>query len=1115
MNLAEEMAERELARKHLLPFVMRGNDHYIPGWVHKDVCRRLEKFTQDVIDKASPRLMITFPPRHGKLLAHSTPIYTTSGLKTHGDLRSGDYVFAPDGSPIRVLGVSEEMLASYVVELSDGQKIKCHGNHEWSVYCRGGNDSRGYRTLETRYFTESTHLGRPPKLVSIDAGKKRYRYQLPVAQAQQFPEQLLPIHPYVLGAWLGDGSTGKPCITHSAEDTAVVEHVQELGYQVSRKSIHKDTGAVTTYFSGPRPNVAGDLTKQLQALGVWGSKHIPSQYLYSSIQQRYELLAGLIDTDGSVCKKTGRVRFITTSESLKEGVFTLLQTLSLRPYITRVEPCTSSSGISGKLPVYYIGFQPTQTFPTQIPRKKIRRLIKQRRLGIVSVTKTDEPELGHCIQVDADDGLYQVLDGVITHNSELVSRNFPAWFLGKFPNLEVISCSYSGSLANDFSRKVRNLMREPHYHQLFPDAELDADTQAVGFWATTKGGSFLPAGVSGPISGRGMHVGIIDDPIKNREEAESETTRESIWDWYTSTFYTRLAPGGGILVIQCMTGDTPILMADGETKPLIDVKVGDQVATFDSGILSTSTILNHASNGRDSVYRITTSSGKIVRANKRHPFLVQNASGELEWVRTKNLKSGLRIVTLKDSGVSGRESNAKLKDASYQSDAVVSATHTITSGSGQAVIEHPQNARIHVAGLAQNSNTVTASHLPITKESWKHKMASALFASRLLNWLITLSTGLWRSALTIAITPEKSVDCCATNVTSLSNQEMGLKSLNELPSISDFTTEKIVSVEYDGEEEVFDVQVDRTENFIANGLVSHNTRWHHDDLAGRLLEEMKNGGDQWELVEYPAIAIEDEPYRKKGEALHPDRFDISALERIKRAVGPRDWQALYQQRPTADEGDYFTKQMLRTYRHRDLPPRDDLMFYTCWDLAVGTKEVNDYSVGVTVGVDRDDNIWLVDLFRKRCDAGMLIDEILDTWELWRPEVTGLEEGVIKHSIGPFLERRAQERNCFGFFAEPLKVGKKDKEARARSIQGRMKQGKVFLPEDAGFYPDLVNELLQFPNGKHDDQVDALAHVGELLMLLATKRLPHVKKPKSWRDRLQDITRDTVRGSMAS
>ena len=133
--------------------------------------------------------------------------------------------------------------------------------------------------------------------------------------------------------------------------------------------------------------------------------------------------------------------------------------------------------------------------------------------------------------------------------STLASQEFPAWVLGHHPEWEIISCSYAESLALDFSRIVRSRLREPEYHVLFPKTHIDRENQNAQGWKTSKRGGFLPAGVGGPITGKGAHILIIDDPVKNATEAESETTRESIWNWYVTTAYTRLAPGGGVLVI--------------------------------------------------------------------------------------------------------------------------------------------------------------------------------------------------------------------------------------------------------------------------------------------------------------------------------------------------------------------------------------------------------------------------------------------------------------------------------------------------------------------------------------------------------------------------------------
>lgn len=133
--------------------------------------------------------------------------------------------------------------------------------------------------------------------------------------------------------------------------------------------------------------------------------------------------------------------------------------------------------------------------------------------------------------------------------SELVTKRFPAWFLGRNPDRQVITASYNSDLAGDFGRQVRNIVRQKEFQNVFP-VRLAEDSQAANRWNTEQGGSYVAAGVGTAITGRGAHLLLIDDPIKDREEAESETRREVVWNWFTSTAYTRLMPKGAIVVIQ-------------------------------------------------------------------------------------------------------------------------------------------------------------------------------------------------------------------------------------------------------------------------------------------------------------------------------------------------------------------------------------------------------------------------------------------------------------------------------------------------------------------------------------------------------------------------------------
>jgi hypothetical protein len=124
--------------------------------------------------------------------------------------------------------------------------------------------------------------------------------------------------------------------------------------------------------------------------------------------------------------------------------------------------------------------------------------------------------------------------------SELATKRFPAWFLGRNPDKQIIQASYNSDLAKDFGRQVRNIFNERRFQNVFNGVELAPDSKAADRWNTSKGGAYVAAGVGTAVTGRGADILIIDDPLKDREEAESESRRDLVWNWYTSTAYTRL-----------------------------------------------------------------------------------------------------------------------------------------------------------------------------------------------------------------------------------------------------------------------------------------------------------------------------------------------------------------------------------------------------------------------------------------------------------------------------------------------------------------------------------------------------------------------------------------------
>ncbi len=142
--------------------------------------------------------------------------------------------------------------------------------------------------------------------------------------------------------------------------------------------------------------------------------------------------------------------------------------------------------------------------------------------------------------------------------SELVSVNFPAWAMGKDKDRSIMAASYGAALAQDFGRKVRNIMDDQDYKVLF-NTRLAEDSQAKGSWATNGRGEYNAVGVGGSLTGKGAGILIIDDPVKNREEADSEVVSESIWDWYRSTALTRLTPDGAVVIVMTRWGDNDLV----------------------------------------------------------------------------------------------------------------------------------------------------------------------------------------------------------------------------------------------------------------------------------------------------------------------------------------------------------------------------------------------------------------------------------------------------------------------------------------------------------------------------------------------------------------------------
>lgn len=377
--------------------------------------------------------------------------------------------------------------------------------------------------------------------------------------------------------------------------------------------------------------------------------------------------------------------------------------------------------------------------------------------------------------------------------SESASVQFPAWYIGKDKDKNIITASYASSLATDFGRQVRNLIKTKEYQNIF-DTRLAEDSEAKDKWHTNGRGAYNAVGVGGAVTGKGADLLLIDDPTKNRQDAESKVIRDGVWDWYKSTARTRLSPDGAIVIIM--------------------------------------------------------------------------------------------------------------------------------------------------------------------------------------------------------------------------------------------------------------------------------TRWHKDDLAGRILANSEKG--EWDIVEFPAIAIHDEEHRKQGEALWAGHFTLDHLEAIKKDIGIYEWSALYQQNPVASESQEFKEEWVKTVEY-DALPKDVRKFATI-DTALTKKEESDYT-GVTLNYVDARNNWYIDATRYRLDAKAIIELIFKLHSDGFEKI-GIEEGAFTHAVKPFLDDEMRKRNTFPHIVM-LKHKGVQKELRIRALVPRYSHGSILHIK--GKTQELEDEMFSFPKGIHDDVLDSLAY----------------------------------------
>lgn len=484
--------------------------HLYANWKEGPHHRYMKPLLHAVCHADEDRLTVSMPPRFGKALALDTEIPTPDkGFVRMGDLRVGDKVFAVDGTVTEVQAVSPvwRNRPVYKVTTNDGFSVVADAAHEWTVVKYRKRPK--WAAVDTAYVHRKTA-----------ATKESRALRIPLQAAAQYPEAALIVHPYVLGVWLGDGRSDSSALCTA--DDYIFDKVNSI--------------------EGP-DDVS--LHARLRRLGVLNAKHIPEAYLTASQAQRLQLLQGLMDTDGTVAAK-GRSTFYNKNERLARQVQELVQSLGTKASL-KSGPAMLNGKQFGTCWKVHFFMKDSATLPRKAQRCRASTRTTQRYIRAEPAGTADTV----CIQIAHPSHLFLCTRGYIpTHNSETIAYMFVAWYLGHHPNHHIMMVTHTAALSADFGRKIRNLLDDPRYTEIFPQTAVSKDKSAADNWATTMGGKYLAVGIGGNVAGHGAHLLIADDLVSEQAVlANPDAAFENAWTYMQVGPLQRLMPGGRIVMI--------------------------------------------------------------------------------------------------------------------------------------------------------------------------------------------------------------------------------------------------------------------------------------------------------------------------------------------------------------------------------------------------------------------------------------------------------------------------------------------------------------------------------------------------------------------------------------
>lgn len=423
----------------------------------------------------TPFVVWTMSRSAGKALALDTPIPTPDGYKTMGKLKVGDYVLDENGEPTKITYTSDTFTNNkcYKMTFSDGEEIVADANHLWNFVTRRNVT----RTVKTEDMVKDYKRLRNKKNIYD------YKYRVPRAQPIKYEVKELPIDPYLLGYWLGDGHSSCTRITCDYEDIEeIIGYIEDKGYET--RLFHNKDGAPHFNVGMTPKGQDNKLLKELQKLNLIKNKHIPYMYIYSSIEQRQELLRGIMDADGSI-DRLGRVEFSQKKYHLINEISKILLSLGIDNNV-REKPVN----INGETVIYYrINFVIDKTnniFKLKRKRSRVKESLSRKQYKYVWEIEEVKSVPTKCISVENPSELYLCGDRfTVTHNTTLGSLYIMARGM-LFPNFQTYILAGTGSQSQEMFMKIESIAMQriasfTGLTDIFANETVKSSTNKTGF----------------------------------------------------------------------------------------------------------------------------------------------------------------------------------------------------------------------------------------------------------------------------------------------------------------------------------------------------------------------------------------------------------------------------------------------------------------------------------------------------------------------------------------------------------------------------------------------------------------------------------------------------------